>query len=68
MSGAGDVLAIGSTYGSFIKIHMLNGAGWALIYVLRGAHYSGFGTSVPLSKSGDTVSFGAPTEVGSREG
>ena len=62
-----DVLAIGSTYGSFVEIHMWNGAGWARIDVLRGAHSSGFRTSVALPKSGDTVSVGAPTEGGSEE-
>ena len=67
LSGTGDVLAIGSTYGSFVEIHMWNGAGWARIDVLRGAHSSGFGTSVALSKSGDTVSVDAPTEGGSGE-
>ena len=46
---------------------MWNGAGWAQIDILRGAHSSGFGTSVALSKSGDTVSVGAPTEGGSGE-
>ena len=67
LSGTGDVLAIGSTYGFLVEIHMWNGAGWARIDVLRGAHSSGFRTSVALPKSGDTVSVGAPTEGGSEE-
>ena len=67
LSGTGDVLAIGSTHGSLFKINMSNGSSWAQIDVLRRFHSSGFSTSVALSKLGDTVSVGAPTEGGSGE-